>query len=61
MTKDNIEEIKQSKSISSLEKKLIRNNSELPFCLELSNKLYLYGIIDKLYNTNSELVENIWK
>lgn len=61
MTKSNIEEIKQSKSINLLEKKLIRSNSELPFNLELSNKLYLYGIIDKLYSSNSELVENIWK
>ena len=61
MTKSNVQEIKQSKSINSLEKKLLRSNSELPFSIELSSKLYSYGLIDKLYSDNSELVNNIWK
>ena len=61
MTRSNVQEIKQSKSINSLEKKLLRSNSELPFSIELSSKLYSYGLIDKLYSDNSELVNNIWK
>lgn len=61
MTKSKVEVIKESKSINRLEKILTRNNSELPFSLELSNKLYSYGVVKKLYNDNSELVNNIWK
>ena len=61
MTRSNVQEIKQSKSLNSLERKLLRSNSELPFSLELSSKLYSYGIVDKLYNDNSELVNDIWK
>lgn len=61
MSKSKIEVIKESKSITKLEKILLKNNSELPFSLELSNKLYSYGIVKELYNSNSELVNNIWK
>ena len=61
MTRSNVQELKQNKSINSIERKLLRSNSELPFNLELSSKLCSYGIIDKLYNDSSELVNNIWK
>lgn len=61
MTKSKIETIKDSTSITRLENLLVKNNSELPFSLELSHKLYSYKVIKKLYNNNSELVENIWK
>ena len=61
MTKSRIEVVKENRSISKLEKLLVRNNSELPFALDVSNKLYSYGVIKKLYNNNSELVDNIWK
>lgn len=61
MNKTKMVIIKESKSINRLEKILVKNNSELPFALELSNKLYSYGVVKKLYNSNSELVNNIWK
>lgn len=61
MTKSKIEEIKDSNSINKLEQALVKNNSELPFSLDLSNKLYAYGMVKELYNDNSELVNNLWK
>ena len=61
MTKSKMETIKDSMSITRLENLLVKNNSELPFNLELSSKLYSYGLIKELYNDSSELVENIWK
>ena len=61
MTKSKMEEIKESAPINKLEQALVKNNSELPFSLDLSNKLYSYGMIKELYNSNSELVNNLWK
>ena len=61
MTKSSIEIVKDKISITKLENLLNKNNSELTFSLELSHKLYEYGIIDTLYNDNSELVGHIWK
>ena len=61
LTSNKMEEIKGNKSIDKLENKLIKNHSELPFNLELSLKLYSYGMLNKLYNTNRELIDEIWK
>lgn len=61
MTPNKMEIVNDSKSISKLESLLIKNNSELPFELELSSKLYSYGVIKEIYSSNSELVNNIWK
>lgn len=61
LTPNKIEEIKGNKSIDKLENKLIKSHSELPFNLELSLKLYSYGMLNKLYNTNRELIDEIWK
>ena len=60
MNESKIEVIKDSNSINKLENILVKNNSELPFYLELSSKLYSYGIIKELYSNGSELVDNIW-
>ncbi len=61
MTKSKVEIIREKTSIKKLENLLVKNNSELPFSLELSHKLYAYGVVKELYNNNSELVDNIWK
>ena len=61
MTKTKMEIIKDSNSITRLENSLVKNNSELPFSIELSSKLYSYGIVKEIYSNNSELLDNIWK
>lgn len=33
----------------------------LPFVVELSNNLILYGLVDKVYYDNSKLVNKLWK
>ncbi len=39
----------------------IKNNIELPFIFDLSNKLKLYGLINHRYSTMKEMVNDIWK
>lgn len=34
---------------------------KLPFAVELSNNLILYGLVDKVYYENSKLVNKLWK
>ena len=37
------------------------NNLELPFMLEVTNKLRYYGLVKNDINTVDELVEELWK
>ena len=43
------------------EKLLKRLGIGLPFYVDLSIQLKLYGLIDKIYTTKKELVEALWK
>ena len=43
------------------EKILKKLGFNLPFIIELSKGLKLYGLIDKIYFNNEELVSALWK
>jgi len=43
------------------EKILKKLGFNLPFIVELSNGLKYYGVIDKVYFNNEELVNVLWK
>lgn len=49
------------KDILSDEKKIKELNLNLPFVIDLSNKLKYYGMVDKLYYNEKELIDAIWK
>ena len=43
------------------EKILKKLGFHLPFIVELSNGLKYYGLVDKIYFKNEELVNALWK
>ena len=43
------------------EKFFEKNDLELPFVINLSNKLKFYDLIDKVYFNEKKLVDDLWK
>ncbi len=48
-------------NIHEKEKLLLKSGSNLPFEIELSNKLISYELLDKVYLDMEEMVDSIWK
>lgn len=67
LNSDNLIIIENGKLIDSgkteeiLKKEKIFKNIGLPFLIDLSNKLKVYGLVDKIYLDTSEMIEDIWK
>ena len=52
---------KDIKEFYTNEKILVDNGFILPFIVDLSLKLELYNIVDKIYFDQRKLVNNLWK
>lgn len=54
-------EIFELEHLENEEKTLVKNNSKLPFNIEISNKFISYGLIDSCEDSIEMLVDKIWK
>lgn len=60
---DNFKIIESGRPLTLLsdDKLFYESNLEVPFMVDLSTKLKMYGLIDNLYLDMEELVDKIWK
>ena len=61
LSKGNIIDYASTKKILSDEKKFNELKLDIPFIVDLSNKLKYYELIDKMYLNMKDLVNDLWK
>ncbi len=61
LSKGNIINYESTKKILSDEKKFNELKLDIPFIVDLSNKLNYYGLVNKMYLDMNDMVNDLWK